>query len=85
MIANGLIEEGSHVDTSIWAKLLLLPGTRLIRRVVIIRRRLLGNLGTSYGLGWVVDTVAALHPILLTTPEVRVVHFINRHNHDVGI
>ena len=83
MIANGLIEEGSHVDTSIWAKLLLLPGTRLIRRVVIIRRRLLGNLGTRYRLGCVAlaDSVATLHPILLTTSEVRgvVVHFIDWH------
>ena len=85
MVANGLIEKSLHVDTGIWAKLLLLPGTGLIRRIVIITRLLLGNLGTSYRLGCVVDAVAALHPILLTTPEVRVVHFIDRHNHDVGI
>ena len=85
MVANGLIEESLHVDTGIWAKLLLLPGTRLIRRIVIITRLLPGNLGTGYRLGCVVDTVAALHPILLTTPEVRVVHFLNWHNHDVGI
>ena len=85
MVANGLIEKSLHVDAGIWAKLLLLPGTWLIRRIVIIARLLLGNLGTGNGLGCVVDAVAALHPILLTTPEVRVVHFINWHNHDVGI
>ena len=85
MVANGLIEKSLHVDACIWAKLLLLPGTWLIRRIVIIAWLLLGNLGTGNGLGCVVDAVAALHPILLTTPEVRVVHFINWHNHDVGI
>ena len=85
MVTSGLIKKGVHVDASIWTELLLLSGTRLIRRIVIISRLVLGNLGTSYRLGCVVDAVAALHPILLTTPEVRVVHFINWHNHDVGI
>ena len=87
MVANGLIEKSLHVDACIWAKLLLLPGTWLIRRIVIIAWLLLGNLGTGNGLGCVVDAVAALHPILLTTSEVRrmVVHFIHWHYHDVGI
>ena len=87
LITSGLIKESMHVDTSIWTELLLLPGTRLIRRIVIITRLVFGNLGTSYRLSCVVDAMAALHPILLTTSEVRgmVVHFIHRHHHDVGI
>ena len=87
MVADGLVEKGLHIDTSIRAELLLLPSTWLMRRVVIITGILLGNLGTSYRLGCVVDAVAALHPILLTTSEVRrmVVHFIHWHYHDVGI
>ena len=85
MVAYGLIEKGLHVDTSIRAELLLLSSTRLIWRVVIILGMVFVNLGTSYGLGCVVATVATLHPILLTTPEVRVRHFVNWHTHDVGI
>ena len=85
MVAYGLIEKGLHVDTSIRAELLLLPSTRLIWRVMIITGMMFGDLGTSYGLGCVVATVATLHPILLTTPEVRVRHFVDWHTHDVGI
>ena len=81
MVAGGLIEKGCHVDTRIWTELLLLPGARLMRRVVVITRLVLGNLSASYRLGRGVHAVAALHPILLTTSEVRgvVVHFIYWH------
>ena len=85
MVANGLIEKSLHVDAGIWAKLLLLPGTWLIRRIVVVSRLVLGDLGASYRLGCGVHPVAALHPILLTASEVRVVHFVHRHDHDVGI
>lgn len=52
---------------------------------MVISRLVLGDLGTSYRLSCGVHPVAALHPILLTTSEVRVVHFVHRHDHDVGI
>ena len=81
MVASGHVKKGVPVDTALWTELLLLPGARLMRRVVIITRLLLGYLGTRYRLGCVAGTVAALHPILLTTSEVRgvVVHFIHWH------
>ena len=81
MVADGLIEKGLHIDASVRAELLLLPGAWLMRRILIIISVLLGNLCTSYRLGCVVDAVASLHPILLTTSEVRgvVVHFIDWH------
>lgn len=83
LVGCGLIEESSHVDTSLVRELLLLrPGSWLIRRVVIV---VLGNLSTRYRLGSRVLTMAALHPILLTTSKVRGVHLVHRYDQQVCI